>query len=134
MTEESQAINYLGHPIIGFSGHRNKTCHPDYLFNILYTYNNAVWVHGGAKNGFDFQVSKFCKDHNIREIIVRPRYEDYKNRNLSPTKALLDRNIEIVEIVSTMYFLYDGRTKGGTFYTLEYAKKQNKRYNLIPLD
>jgi len=133
MTEEHLQISCLGYPIIGFSGHRDRTCSPDHLFDILYAYDGAVWVHGGAKNGFDWQVSRFCKDQGIREVILRPQYAKYSQSESGKVQALLARNIEIVNIVKEMYFLYDDRQSGGTWYTLNYAKEQKKRYYLIAL-
>lgn len=105
--------------MIGFTGHRNKTISMAILKNIARNFPNETWVHGGA-NGFDSQVEEFAKKSNIKQIIIKP---DYSKGRAAP----LIRNRTIVDMCHTIFACYDGRQNGGTYYTINYAKKSKKR-------
>lgn len=106
--------------IIGFTGHRDKITDPAELMAIHKLYPNAVWVHGGAKDGFDKQVNDFAlsvgKIRGTTLIVIRPNYGKYP-----PNIAPLIRNKEIVNMADLLICCYDGRKKGGTFQTRNYA-------------
>ncbi len=109
---------------IAFTGHRNKKVDPKELVAIT-EYINVIWVHGGAK-GFDTQISKFAKVNGIPELIIKPDYENYGR------SAPLIRNCEIVNKCFILYACYDGRLNGGTFFTINQAKKANKQVIILP--
>ena len=103
--------------IILFTGHRNKSVLITELEGIMEQYPNSTWLHGGAR-GFDNQVSRFAKEHSILEEIVRPDYKKYH-----PKQAPLMRNNQMLAKADLVVACYDGRTSGGTYYTIQKAKK-----------
>ena len=111
--------------VILFTGHRNKTCHPDALANILSMYPGAVWLHGGAI-GFDSQVESFARSHGVETIVMRP---DYARLGRS---APLRRNDDMLSRCDLVVACYDGRQSGRTFYTVNKARALGKQVILIP--
>lgn len=112
---------------IGFTGHRDKKCNPNQLDLILKEFPDAIWITGGAV-GFDNQVEEFAKGKAIQNIIIRPDYTQFN------TQAPLIRNCEIVFQSDLIYACYDGREKGGTFYTINYAKKLGKEVRYLEVE
>ena len=110
--------------IIGFTGHRNKLCSEQSLLRIEERFPGAKWVHGGA-GGFDTQVHevalKLGKIVGDTLIVIRPDYKQYSHH-----VAPLIRNQQIVDMAERMVACYDGRKKGGTFFTVNYAHKVHK--------
>ena len=108
---------------IGFTGHRDKVAHELSLLNIERRYPGATWVHGGAE-GFDSQVDalarKLGKVEGDTLLVILPNYRKFKS-----TVAPLIRNEQIVGMSDLLVALWDGRKKGGTFYTINYAKRCN---------
>jgi hypothetical protein len=115
---------------IGFTGHRDKKCNSAQLDLILKEFPDAIWVTGGAV-GFDNQVEDFHREVRWGEdpVILRPNYSEY-----GPKKAPLIRNEEIVNQSDLIYTCYDGRQKGGTFYTISYAKKLGKEVRYLEVE
>lgn len=114
---------------IGFTGHRNKLAKTTDLERIAQRYPSAVWVHGGAV-GFDTQVEQYAQAHGIKTVVIRPDYE-----NNSPKFAPLKRNIEIVAMSDAVVALWDGRCKGGTYFTIKSALGRKKPVEfLTPVD
>lgn len=101
--------------IIAFTGHRDKHTNEDF-FDCLPA--DALWVHGGAI-GFDTQVENYAKKHGIKTKVIRPDYERYGR------SAPLIRNKEIVQDADLLVACYDGRERGGTYYTIRLAKSMN---------
>lgn len=110
--------------VLGFSGHRDKLSYHFQLSVLQEKYEDWIWVQGGAP-GFDQQVLELCRKLKIAHFTVRPDYDYYP-----PLIAPLERNKMIVDISSVMVFCYDGRQKGGTFQTRNYAMKALKAGNL----
>ena len=110
--------------IIGFTGHRDWRCNDQSLLRIEDRYPGAEWIHGGA-GGFDEQVHevglKLGKIVGVTLIVIRPDYKQY-SFNVAP----LIRNQVIVDRVDRMVACYDGRKKGGTLFTINYAHKVHK--------
>lgn len=110
--------------IIGFTGHRDWRCNEQSLMRIEDRYPGATWVHGGAR-GFDEQVHevglKLGKIVGETLIAIRPDYRQY-----SYDVAPLIRNQKIVDMVERMVACYDGREKGGTLFTINYARKVHR--------
>lgn len=104
--------------IICFTGHRDRITSQDALDSIYDTHFAALWLIGGAE-GFDKQVWDFCIEHNVNHQIVRPDYKLYV-----PDKAPLIRNEWMVNRSRLVVSCYDGRSRGGTFYTRNYAKRK----------
>jgi hypothetical protein len=107
---------WLAREVILFSGHRNKVADPEALLNVLAEHPKAVWLHGGAM-GFDTQVADFAVQQGIVAITVAPDYKRYGKQ------APLIRNCFMVRVADAAVFCYDGRRKGGTFYTINRARE-----------
>lgn len=124
MSERHLATNFTADfPIedaIGFTGHRNRRAKAGELETIHEQYPDKIWVHGGA-DGFDTQVDKYAKAHDIRCIVLRPDYKGHVGHY-----APLQRDEVIVNVTGMLVCCFDGRPYGGTRYTINYAKKQNK--------
>lgn len=108
--------------IIAFTGHRDRLCNDADLLAIEAQYPGATWVHGGAV-GFDAQVHRVAQALGKSEkvgtiIVVRPDYHRHV-----PKVAPLRRNEYIVDRAAVLYACYDGRKRGGTLYTINYAKR-----------
>lgn len=114
---------------IGFTGHRDKFASLSTLNGIGNAVGGAgyVWVHGGAI-GFDTQIERYARAHNIPTDVIKPEYGKY-----SAKIAPIFRNMEIVDSVEEIFALWDGRKTGGTYMTIEYAKKKNKKVTIIPV-
>jgi hypothetical protein len=111
--------------IIGFTGHRDYKCSEQELVKLAEEYPNSLWVHGGA-SGFDTQVKLFVKNHGhkcgITQKVIRPEFSKYP-----PYYAPLKRNETIVDMSDMLVACYDGRQAGGTYFTVEYAKRLGKQ-------
>jgi len=111
---------------IMFTGHRDCETDLTALDNIANLYDNCLWIHGGAV-GFDIQVENFASSHNIKTEIYRPDYKRFH-----PKKAALFRNKEMIAACDIVVACYDGRKSGGTFFTINEAKKASKKIILVP--
>lgn len=80
-------------------------------------------ISGGA-DGIDSLAEQYADTHRLSKYIIRPRYDRWKRF------APLKRNTEMVDMADAVLIIWDGKSKG-TQYTLNYAKKQNKRWILI---
>lgn len=115
---------------IGFTGHRNYFASVKVLNAIrdLVGGPEHVWVHGGAV-GFDSQIQRFAEENKIQTDVITPDYERY-----SPSVAPLVRNRQIVDSVVEVIAFYDGRKKGGTYATINYARKCGKKVTVFPVE
>jgi len=113
---------------IGFTGHRTHVTQRLTLINIRNAYPDATWWHGGAE-GFDTQIDAFCKEHGIRYEVLRPDYIKYSYHS-----APLRRNDILVQKIDILYACYDGRRRGGTFYTINAATRLDKKVSLVPCE
>lgn len=114
---------------IAFTGHRNRFASQEDLQAILDRYPGAVWVHGGAV-GFDSQVERFAQVHGVKTIVIRPDYGAY-GPAVASYMAPLTRNQQIVDQSDMLVALWDGRKRGGTFFTINYAKSKNLPVELL---
>lgn len=76
-------------------------------------------ISGGAR-GIDSVAEKYANDHGIEKVIIFPQYE--RLGRAAPIK----RNEEMVDLCDTVLAVWDGQSKG-TKYTLNYARKKNKK-------
>lgn len=116
---------------LGFTGHRDKMTTDHSLGYVRELFPNAIWIHGGAKTGFDKQVHDFIMEHKITHQVLKPDYIKYPDYKQAP----LRRNDEIVARSRIIIACYDGRRHGGTFYTMNRAK-ENRRHvcRVMPYD
>lgn len=126
----------LSRVFIGFTGHRYEHFDEGVLHQLANFYPNATWIHGGAI-GFDLQVDKIAREHHFSPIVIRPDYQKHL-----PHIAPILRNYQIVDQCNFLIAGWDGRRKGGTFRTVEYAEhknikvyvlKPNQRYHLVAI-
>lgn len=106
---------------LGFTGHRDTNTHWNNFHDIVAAFPKATWIHGGAKNGFDRQVSDYIRLYNLKFEAITPNYKKF-GRHYAP----LERNIQIVNKCKVIIACYDGRDVGGTYFTINEALKQNK--------
>ncbi len=104
---------------IAFTGHRDQVCEPNDLVQLLREFPTALWITGGAE-GFDNQVEEFCTTHGIANEVILPDYDRYGR------SAPLKRNIQIIKLANLLIACYDGRTTGGTVFTMHKAKAKAK--------
>lgn len=84
-----------------------------------------VIISGGA-NGVDSLAERYADLKHLSKYIIRPRYDLYKRA------APLKRNEEMVDMADAVLIIWDGCSKG-TQYTLKYAKKKNKPFELVQI-
>ena len=80
-------------------------------------------ISGGA-GGIDSLAEQYADLYRLSKYILRPRYDLYGRA------APLERNRQMVDMADAVLIIWDGRSKG-TKYTLDYAKKANKRVLLV---
>lgn len=76
-------------------------------------------ISGGAQ-GIDTLAEQYADKKRIDKLIMRPKY------NIYGKCAPLKRNEQMVEICDAVLAVWDGRSRG-TRYTLDYARKKNKK-------
>lgn len=111
---------------ICFTGHRDRITSIDALDRIRESWFAALWLQGGAE-GFDTQVMQYCKMHGIACQTFKPNYELY-----APKVAPLIRNEWMVDRSKIVYACYDGRSRGGTLYTRNYARRKGVPVVVVP--
>ena len=82
-------------------------------------------ISGGA-GGVDSLAERYADKHRISKYIIRPHY------NLYGRAAPLKRNEQMVDMADEVLIIWDGQSKG-TEYTIKYAKKMNKKTNLVQI-
>lgn len=113
---------------LGFTGHRDWYCDDYFLMYLRAVYEGAIWVWGDADAGFDKQVKQYAQARGIRLDPIRPDYAMYSK---SPRYAPIARNYKIVDKSDVLVALWDGRTSGGTYRTIDYADKLGKPIILL---
>lgn len=92
---------------------------------ILNVSKNDTIISGGAK-GIDTLAAKYAKEKNISLIEFLP---DYKKNGRAATFI---RNRAIVDNATIVVAFWNGKSKG-TKYTLDYARKKDKRIIVISI-
>jgi hypothetical protein len=105
---------------ITFTGHRDRLAREEDLASIHDEFPEAVWIHGGAF-GFDTQIADYCRNWGILQLEVVPNYE-----HPGHLEAPLRRNRQMVDAGDLVVACWDGRTTGGTYYTVQYANRKGK--------
>jgi hypothetical protein len=131
--------------IIGVSGHRNfdvsKFNYVKFLEECVK--NRVTHVLNGAAGGFDIHVAEICSIVEISYDFYLP-YSGYNIKGrlaAGVNKEVLNiyseqeeydnpscyhrRNRRIVDHCDLLFVYYDGRTSGGTYETIQYAKQIN---------
>lgn len=112
--------------IVGSREFKNLQLVKDLIYNNLsfrrQDYNDYFTIiTGGAVDKF---VEKICKEIGMGDVqIIRPVNEKDK-------LSYLFRNVEIVTLSDEIYAFWDGKSKG-TKFVIDYAKKRNKKIEVI---
>lgn len=108
--------------VIVFTGHRDLLAAPEFLQDLLVYFPGSIWRHGGAP-GFDLQVNAVGKAAGLEIITTRPDYSRYafKVAPLKRNELMID---EMNPQVDFLVALFDGRQRGGTYRTINYARKK----------
>ena len=80
-------------------------------------------ISGGAV-GIDTLAEQYADAHGIEKLIIRPQYERFGKA------APIRRNEEMVCLCDEMLAIWDGESRG-TRYTLDYARKKDKKIILV---
>lgn len=92
---------------------------------VLNVSENDTIISGGAK-GIDTLAANYAKENNLNLIEFLP---DYKKNGRAATFI---RNREIVDNSNVVVAFWNGKSKG-TKYTLDYARKKNKRIIVVSI-
>lgn len=92
---------------------------------VLNVSENDTIISGGAK-GIDTLAANYAKEKKINLIEFLP---DYKKNGRAATFI---RNREIVDNSNVVVAFWNGKSKG-TKYTLDYARKKNKRIIVVSI-
>ena len=87
--------------------------------------NNSVIVSGGAK-GPDLWAEKAAQSRNLKTMIFLPNLPPKNSPKHEFTKAYYERNRKIAEHSDIIHAFIAIDRKGGTEYTINYAKKLGK--------
>ena len=85
----------------------------------------SLIICGGAA-GIDTLAEKYADKHRISKLVVRPEYEKYGRA------APLKRNSLMVDMADIVLVIWDGKSKGSQ-YTINYAKRNNKKITVVDL-
>lgn len=85
-----------------------------------YIPENVTEIISGGAIGIDTLAEEVADKRKISKSIIRPEYDKYGK------KAPLIRNKEIVERAELVIAFWDGKSRG-TKFTIDYAKKLNKK-------
>lgn len=88
-----------------------------------YISENVREIISGGAIGIDTLAEKVADERRISKSIIRPEYDKYGK------KAPLIRNKEIVERADYIIAFWDGKSRG-TKFTIDYAKKLNKKVRI----
>ena len=89
-----------------------------------YVPNDTELIISGGANGIDRIAEEYADRKRISKLIIRPRYEIYGRG------APIKRNEQMVDVADAVLVVWDGESRG-TKYTVEYAKRQNKKIILV---
>lgn len=93
----------------------------------LYIPSNTSMIISGGARGIDTVAEEFADKKRISKLILRPNYTKYGR------KAPLIRNKQIVDLADYILAIWDGKSRG-TYFTINYAKEQNKPIQIVIAD
>lgn len=104
-----------------------KTTDVNFIFRMLNKHidiKQDIIIHGDA-NGVDSIAESWCRQNDIKSIIIRPIYP-------SRREYYLHRNAEMIGMCDKCLAFWDGKSRG-TKFTYQYAKKRNKQVEVFQL-
>ncbi len=130
--------------ILGMTGNREGLTKEssDFLINFIKN-NNVTEVHHGDCLGCDEDFHEICKLMNVKIIVHPPdkntmrAFCDGENVTILPGKEYLKRNHDIVKSSDVMIafpFLRHEILRSGTWATIRFAKKNNKKLFIVHKD
>jgi hypothetical protein len=96
-------------------------------FDLLTITLNKLKIHeiiSGGAVGADFLAEQYAQQHNIKTRIIKPEYKKYSR------VAPIIRNKSIVDNSDLIIAFWNGISRG-TKNVIEYAKKTNKKIEII---
>lgn len=78
-------------------------------------------MHGGALNGADRMMTRWCRERQARVEVYLPCYED---KTVGPRRAPLIRNEFMLELGPTLVVAFWDGVSRGTRYVLDGAKQR----------
>lgn len=120
---------------IAFTGHRNVIVNPTVFARILAVHGpDVLWCHGGAP-GYDSQVAEFARLNGVPTQVIRPdsaAWAAWKGGHGDGLHPYLARNLEIIAGAHILYAAWDGRTTGGTYFTVRAAAERGIWTTVVP--
>jgi len=125
---------------IGFTGTRDKInkIQKKNLYDILFSIkNNVESAHHGDCIGADTEFHNVCSELGINIVIHPPVKKELrafnKSNDIRIEKSYFERNRDIVNETDILIAIpkTDFETQGGTWYTINYAKKLNKKIVIL---
>jgi len=89
-----------------------------------YVGNDAELIISGGAKGIDSIAEEYADKNKISKLIMYPDYKSFGKA------APLKRNERMVELSDVVIAVWDGASRG-TKYTVDYARKQNKKIILV---
>lgn len=119
--------------IIGVTGTRHGMSDAQFYAVFSFFQNNQITeLHHGDCVGVDFEVATIAQELGIKTIAHPPEKDEYRAFHpsdlIKQSFSYFKRNRNIVDISQFMLVIpYDNdRTKGGTWYTYNYARRHDK--------
>ena len=92
-----------------------------------YVTSEVDMIISGGANGVDSLAEEYADKKKLSKIIIRPRYDLYGRA------APIKRNEIMVDMSDELLVVWDGVSKG-TKYTVDYAKKKNKKVRIVRIE
>ena len=92
-----------------------------------YVTSEVDMIISGGANGVDSLAEEYADKKKLSKIIIRPRYDLYGRA------APIKRNEIMVDMSDELLVVWDGVSKG-TKYTVDYAKKKNKKVRMVMVE
>ena len=92
-----------------------------------YVTSEVDMIISGGANGVDSLAEEYADKKKLSKIIIRPRYDLYGRA------APIKRNEIMVDMADEVLVIWDGVSKG-TKYTVDYAKKKNKKVQMVMVE
>lgn len=129
----------------GFTGTRDGMTEPQLAAVILLCtvkFENTGEFHHGACVGADSQLHNLVVENHSARIVIHPptdtRYanvfEESERVEILPPKPYLQRNADIVDATDELIATpkeFEEQIRGGTWWTVRYARKQGKKVWLV---
>ena len=100
----------------------NISINEDGCYNVFLNVTSDEEIKINISKGKDVTIYEYIKNQADKVIYISKQYEK---------ECMLKRNRFMVDNSNFVTAAWDGRKRGGTYYTLNYAKKLNKQIILV---